>query len=322
MFLEPVYLNKTMLLNCASYLFGGVVLNEEKTISKNAGNTTSGRLSGAGKFGLNVFAEIVSAQGDMKAEHSRQKEINTEIKTTSEIALGAIHQSVLEELCDKQFIKKVSSSSINQYLNENKYVEIKATLIPVDYFAILQIFKMIVPQLENLFNLFGSSLLSEADNDIRNEQKQNIINSFSLLTDLVNKLEATYLESNQLEMLMIDEDSKKEIGVVDIDIEHLNPNEIKAKLTDGNFVVIGKVTKFVKEGDSINLLGRTLIATITEKLEIIIEWCDQQGIGSEETTLNSKWNVFKDLVIPLLDKLVMNKVEGSALRIKAMSICM
>lgn len=324
MFLEPIYLNENMLLNCASYLFGGVILNEEKTTQNNNEDMTKGSISGGGKLGINMFSNLVNTNADLVLEHNRQKNLATETKGASQIALGSIHQSVLEELDIRSFICNLNNDHIVDYVNDNKYVRLQANLVPVDYFAMLQILKMIVPQLGNIFDLFGSSLLNNNKNtkDKRklNEKKENIINSFSLISNLVDQLENTYLESKQLEMLIIDERSKKTIGVVDIDIASHNPNEMKAKLTDGNFVIIGKVTKFADEGDSINLLQRSLLSTIIEKIEIILKFIDEKSSNSSSKSLE-QWLGHKESILPLLDKLFMNEIKGKSFRIKAMSVC-
>ncbi len=324
MFLEPIYLNESMLLNCASYLFGGVILNEEKTTQDNNENTTKGSISGGGKFGINMFSNLVNTNADLVLEHDRQRNSATETKVAKQIALGSIHQSVLEELDTLDFIYNLNDNYINDYVNDNKYVKLKANLVPVDYFAMLQILKMIVPQLGNIFDLFGSALLSNEKNnkDKRklNDKKENIINSFSLISNLVDQLENTYLESKQLEMLIVDEKTKNTIGVVDIDIASHNPNEVKAKLTDGNFVIIGKVTKFAEEGDSINLLQRSLLSTIIEKIEIILRFIDEKSSNSSNKSFE-QWLGHKESILPLIDKLLMNEIKGKAFRIKAMSVC-
>ena len=121
-------------------------------------------------------------------------------------------------------------------------------------------------------------------------------------------------------MLIVDERSKKTIGVVDIDIASHNPNEMKAKLTDGNFVIIGKVTKFADEGDSINLLQRSLLSTIIEKIEIILKFIDEKSSNSSSKSFE-QWLGHKESILPLLDKLFMNEIKGKSFRIKAMSVC-
>lgn len=328
MFLEPIYLNEAMLLNCASYLFGGVVLNEEKTTSKTNDRNTRGKISGSGggKLGISLFSELIHANGELEAESERNHNRVYETKATSQITLGAIHQSVLEEMSDKNYIRTLSAKNIHNYSNDNKYIKLKATLVPVDYFAILQILKMVIPQLKNFFNLFGSMFLNTGSKsaDEIDELENNIANAFLLVSDLVVELEKTYLESKQLEMIMLDGDEQKPIGVLDIDIADKNPNEIKAKLTDGSFIIIGKVTKFAKNNEAINLLQRSLLSTIIEKIEIILGFMDSRATQSDEISESSlqQWIGQKKSISPLLDKIFVNEIKGNAVRIKAMSVCM
>lgn len=336
MFLEPLYLNESMLLNCASYLFGGVVTNKEKTVSNNKDNATRGKANGtaSSNLGISLFSDLLNASVELEGEIERKNIQTTETKATSQITLGAIHQSVLEELKSQSLIFNLTHNNMNKCKNENKFIKLKATLEPIDYFDILQIFKLIIPQLGNFFELFGTSIFPEDSNNI-NEQKTKVIDSLSLISDLVKQLEKTYLESNQLEMLMIDEETGLTIGVIDIDLmssdtnltKH-NPNEIKSKLTDGSFIIIGKVTKLVNKDESINLLQRSLLSTINNKLEIIINFFDI-NMATEDVDQDSelsltgmqKWNKFKETIMPLLKELFILKISGEAIRMKALSIC-
>lgn len=366
MFLEPIYLNETMLFNCASYLFGSVVLNKEETTNNTNDNKSRGSAKGSAgsKLGISLFSDLINANGELEGELERSNLLSSETKVTHTITLGAVHQSVIEELSSKNFIRNLDSKNIHNFKHDNKYIKIKATLIPVDYFEILQILKLVVPQLKNFFDFFGSKFLgtdSKSEDEVK-ELEDTITNAFQLITDLVTELENTYLESNQLEMLMLDDDSDTLIGVLDINISNKNSNEIKkeinkvkAKLTDGNFIVIGKVTKFAKKGEYVNLLQRSLLSTIFEKIDVILNYFNERSrmlklekiesfknkiitsdkysedekkemIKQFEAELNESTSInlreFKENFLPELNKLFLLRVNGHAVRIKAMSVCM
>lgn len=322
MFLEPIYLNESMLMNCASYLFGGVALNEEHTNNDTQSQTSKGELSAGGKFGVNMFSNLINANGNTNLNHQRDNKTDSQIKSNKKIALGAIHMSVIEQLELKNFLRAIESEALDDFVNANEYVQFNVNLKPFDYFAILQILQLIVPQLENIFNLFGDKIIEEDKKDKRKskEKRENIIKSFSLIDNLVNQLKSTYTESKQLEMLMID-DKDRIIGVVDIETSE-QFDELKSKLTDGKFIVTGKITKYVDKSQSINLLKRTLFSTIMEKIEVVINYFDEtqgQGDTQEQSAVSSLASI-KEVINPLLDKLLQAEIKGSAVRVKALSV--
>ena len=83
---------------------------------------------------------------------------------------------------------------------------------------------------------------------------------------MITELEKNYLESNLLEMLMYQEGQC--IGVVDIDLQGYEANQVKAQLNDGDFIIIGKITKTVYGGEELNLLQRSLINPLLTLLGI------------------------------------------------------
>ncbi len=49
-------------------------------------------------------------------------------------------------------------------------------------------------------------------------------------------------------MIMVDSDDPDiQLGIVDLDVTDYDPSEVRAKLTDGKFRIIGKVTRYVEE---------------------------------------------------------------------------
>ncbi|WP_288410079.1 hypothetical protein ACSF3O_03180 [Acinetobacter soli] len=64
------------------------------------------------------------------------------------------------------------------------------------------------------------------------------------------------------------------IGVIDLDLENHQPNKIKSQLNDGNFIIIGKITKIINENQTINLLQRNVITpllSLVERISLLIE---------------------------------------------------
>ena len=75
------------------------------------------------------------------------------------------------------------------------------------------------------------------------------------LQGLLEHLENDYRRSKQIEMVMWSvDDNPRPYGVVDLDLADYEPEELRAKLAGGTYRVVGKVTRNVRKGQSINLL--------------------------------------------------------------------
>ena len=113
-------------------------------------------------------------------------------------------------------------------------------------------------------------------------------------------------------MVMTDALNGAQIGIVDIDISNINAAEIKARLTDGQFRVVGKVIRGVGKKGFLSTIQRSsleqLIETVTRGVSLM---STEQQIGYEAAL---------DNILEKIDKVVNLKVEGPAIRLLAMSI--
>ena len=114
------------------------------------------------------------------------------------------------------------------------------------------------------------------------------------------------------------------IGVVDIDLQGYEANQVKAQLNDGDFIIIGKITKTVYGGEELNLLQRSLInplLTLLEKITFISNSIqkEKQNFVSENS-FHQFLNV-KETIMQLISLLLDIVVKGPAVRFRAMSIC-
>ncbi|MCL5110367.1 MAG: hypothetical protein M1401_16185 [Chloroflexi bacterium] len=136
-FLEPVYLNEKMMLNCAAYLFGGVALESEVTKKSD----TSG--GGSVKLGLPFLQSllgVVGVEGDLKRATSEES------RAARRYTVGGLHMSVLDELNKHDMFFHGSAKHVPSLIQTDKsYVEIPAVLRPVDYYMLIGTLKAAVP---------------------------------------------------------------------------------------------------------------------------------------------------------------------------------
>ncbi len=318
--LEPIYLNEKMLLNCAGYLFDGVETSTNISESNNDQSTKT--VSGSGGIGASGILEwLAKAEGSLEGKLDLQNTNSYSKNTSKYLTLGALHMKVLKKLQEEKLI--LNFDDFNKDLKQSPYIGIKADLQPVDFFELLQILKMLTPQLKYItafLNKNSSSQQTKKQSPAQNQLNNDLI---EIIKNLISELETNYLESNLLEMLMsID---GKCIGVIDLDLENHQPNKIKSQLNDGNFIIIGKITKIINENQTINLLQRNVITpllSLVERISLLIEAINSSKEDYEISDSKiSEILAFKDRTYSIISSLLDIFIEGPAMRVRAMSIC-
>ena len=318
--LEPIYLNEKMLLNCASYLFDGIGLTQE--INKTSAESTNKNLNASGAVESTGFVDFIAkAGGNIDAKYESQINSNYAFNTIKTLTLGALHMKSLDKLEEENLIEELKINQDEE--NEIPFKKIKANIKPVDFFELIQLLKAITPQLKPLFNIGNAQNQTNYKKIVSNKTNINNFNDFvELFDNVITELEKNYLESNLLEMLMYQEGQC--IGVVDIDLQGYEANQVKAQLNDGDFIIIGKITKTVYGGEELNLLQRSLInplLTLLEKITIISTLFQkkEQNFVSENS-IHQFLNI-KETVMQLISLLLDIVIKGPAVRFRAMSIC-
>jgi hypothetical protein len=299
-FLEPIFLNEKMLLNIAAYLFEGVSLNEEVTNE----NTKSNQVKGS--IGFKFLQDLISPVS-LDAEH---ESINKQYSKTARIyTLGGLHMSVIDELEKEKYLENISFNSKN-LPKANSFIKLNVILKPVDYYQIIDVLKLIKPLIIQLIDDFGTKINS---NIFNKNTKKEIPKYDKLIESIIQSLENDYLNSKQLEMLMIEPKTKSIIGIVDIDLTDINPQEIKAKLNDGQFFIIGKISRVVEENERISMFQRTLLSKIVELVENMV------SLNDDIIQINN-YKTFLQNIQPIIEKFIQLNLKGPAIRVMAMSV--
>lgn len=315
--LEPVYLNEKMLLNCAGYLFDGVETSTNISQSNNDQSTKS--VTGSGGIGTSGVLEwLAKAEGNLEGKLDLQNANNYSKSSTKYLTFGALHMKVLKKLHEDKLIKKFEG--FDEDLKQSPYVAIEADLQPVDFFELLQILKMLTPQLKYLTTFLNKNSTDKKQSSHQNQLNNDII---EIIKNLILELEKNYLESNLLEMLM--SINGRCIGVIDIDLENNEPNKIKSQLNDGNFIIIGKITKIINDDQNINLLQRNVITpllSLVERISLLVEAINSNKEDYEISDSKiSEIVAFKQRTYFIINSLLDIFIDGPAMRIRAMSIC-
>ena len=288
------------MLNTAAYLFQGVTLEKEVTENEKIDKNIKGSL------GFKFLQDLISPVS-LSGEKTSENIISS--KSARTYTLGGLHMSVLEELTKHEQLKDVTFSPLS--VPENTFVSLNVILKPVDFYQIIEVINLIKPLIIQLLTDFGSKINKETFT----EENLNEIPKYDKLFEaIISSIENDYLRSKQLEMLMIDPDSKEIVGIVDIEVSSdIEPLEIKAKLNDGEFQVIGKVSRYVEEGESISMVQRTVLSKI---LDLVTK--AMAITSTQEKLINYHMGVLQMKAI--VENFIQLTLNGPAVRVIAMSI--
>lgn len=297
-YIEPIYLNEKMVLNCAAYLFKGIAMESESQEGKASSN--KGNIS----LGFKFLSDLISP---ISAAAHQSKETSSSVKTARRYTMGGLHMTLIDELNERELIDR--SFSLSGQSQNNKFIEIDAVLKPVDFYSILEAVKISAPLICQVLQNFGDKLNPKVFSN--KKLRDDIVKYEELITKVLSELESDYLKSGQLEMIMSDPETGRQIGVLDVDVGDADALSVKAKLTDGRFRIIGRVSRQVDENDSISLVQRTVLSSILSITEKLVGITDSiQGYRSGMETARA-----------VAQQICQLKLDGPAVRVMAMSIC-
>ena len=342
-FLEPVYLNEKMVLNCAAYVFKGYSLESEINDKTQTGH------SKVGKAGFSFLERLIS----FGVEAGSNQSSTTENRSARRYTVGGLHMSLIDELHNLRMLHAISPESLGEDLeNSISYVETLAELRPIDFYALIDTLRIAIPIAEKILISIVKPLYDQhresqpemqqlrqlqnpspsrkrkgnRSNQTQDAQGEQNLDKLQLalgetetyataLQGLLEHLENDYRRSKQIEMVMWSVDDKpRPYGVVDLDLADYAPEELRAKLSGGTYRVVGKVTRNVRKGQSINLLQKSVLFSAASLLNRVIE---VQG----ETDNLRQYRQGLAAVRQVLEHFGLLEVPGPALRVAAMSVC-
>jgi len=294
-YLEPLYLNEKMVLNAAAYLFEGVGSESEEKVSSSANSQANAKIGISFLQGLLGKAEL-GVEGKSASAN--------EVTTVKRYTLGGLHMTVVDELEERKDIKDFSSAD----MEKGQYIKTKAILQPVDIFQLVETLQTSAPLIVQALKHFGVKL------GIQKKSLDEFLKYEKPLIQLIDAIEQDYLKSKQLEMLLCNPETGAPFGVVDLDVTDYDPKEIKAKLTDGEFAVIGKLTKRIDGGETLSLVQRTFLSYVMGVLDTLM------AVTNDMNSLNNYRNSI-DTAKPFVEQFCRLSIDGPAYRMTAMSVC-
>lgn len=310
-FLEPTYLNEKMVLNCAAYIWGGVTL--ESASSERNERKAEGKASLGIPFLKELFSPMsVGGTGSLSSA--------TENKFTRRYTIGGMHMAVLDALREKGMLTALTPKDFDSLdLEKLSYTDITAVLRPVDFQGMVNTLKTMGPLAFQLFREFTPKFIPAGapNRNNRISETQRLSEKYEKsFTAILERVEADYQTSKQLEMVMWPADGDgPPLGVVDLDTTDVESTAVRAKLTGGRFHIIGKVTQRIPSGRSLSLMQRTSLSSLFDIFgKLAAATPDQKALIQYNSGIASARQI--------VEKICRLEVDGPALRIAAMSVCM
>lgn len=293
-YLEPLYLNEKMVLNAAAYLFNGVSEESQEV------NSISTKTDANAKIGISFLNGLLGkADLGVSGESAREEEV----RTIKRYTLGGLHMSVIDELTKRNDLHEEANEK-----SSGVYVKSNAILQPVDIYQLTESLQTAAPLIIQILKGFGKNF------GIQPKKLDEYLKYEKPIVQLLDAIEQDYLKSKQLEMVMHDPVTGRPFGIVDIDVTDYDPKEIKAKLTDGSFVIIGKMTKFVKEDQELSLVQRSVLSYV---MRVVSQLVDVTNDNDSLAEYKSGIATAK----PFVEKFCKLSINGPAYRLVAMSVC-
>ncbi len=215
--------------------------------------------------------------------------------------------TLIDELNERKFIDRkftVDKPAIN-----SSFVELDVILKPVDFYSILEALKISTPLICQALQNFGEKINQKVF--ANKKLKEDIEKYEKLIANILSELEGDYLKSGQLEMLMSCPTTGRQIGVLDVDVADTDALSVKAKLTDGRFRVIGRVSRQIEEGESFSLVQRTVLSSILGIIEKVV------GVTNGIKEYKAGMSIAREVA----QQVCQLNLSGPAVRVMAMSVC-
>ena len=215
--------------------------------------------------------------------------------------------SLIDSLHEKNLIDQ--NFNINQPNTNTSFVELDVVLKPVDFYSILEALKISAPLICQVLKNFGSKINQNLFSS--KDFKDNIQKYEELTSNILSELESDYLKSGQLEMIMSCAKTKKQIGILDIDVTDADALSIKSKLTDGKFRVIGRISRQIGNNENMSLVQRTILSSLIDIVGKVVNI----------TEGGSEYNKGIFLARNIAQQVCQLNLPGPAVRVMAMSVC-
>lgn len=259
--LHPIYLDFPMMISFVAALEGGYAMENVQKIHSESSGKMSGQVSG--EFGLskilaNFTTASVKGSGGLEGDLLKSREDQIILKHTDASVFMGLRDKLLymKRLISLDECKKDEWDNI-------KLLDIVEISGSIRYSPVSEMIR-ICERMLSIAQLVQNGNISKATSEQRKIAAQNEINNKFMFT-LIQELRADLDSSPVSDLILKNGGEWERCAVLDIPTKIL-PFAEQERLLCGQVVVIGKVTRVLSPGESINLYRRSVLGYAAQEM--------------------------------------------------------
>jgi hypothetical protein len=291
---HPLYLDVQMMVSFLAFLEGGVTFEEDQTLRSTETGNRSGKASG--KFKFPTIASWLGAEVSGEAAIDKKLDESSEYKSAKHHTAASLFNYLYAYLSEDNSITVVDTPQEASALKSGQLVQISGRYLGNTLADVLQYFNHLLPYLEQEAaeqeetrraqersrRRSGNPAVRATTGTAAEEEDPTPDNDTSL-TDIlrVAKMMQEDIASVPVRDLLLSTSGGLN-AVLTVSSEYYS-TETSEHLRAGEFVVLGKVTRILREHDSINLARRTAIGVMDQEAvrDIVVELAGAFSISAE-----------------------------------------
>lgn len=289
---HPLYLDVQMMVSFLAYLEGGVTFEGEETVTSSGSRSRSGKASGKAKLPsiATWFGAELSAEGAI----DRKLDESSEYKSARHHTAASLFNYLYAYLTEDEKISIVETAEDLTELRSGQLIQISGRYLGNTLSEVLNYFDRLLPYLEKHEEEEAAQKIAakskkrsgnpavrastpdsatEPTNEEEGMSTKEIIHLIKTMQDDLNGSAVQDL------LLTTSADLK---AILTVSSEYYS-SETAEHLRAGDFVVLGKVTRILRESESINLARRTAVSVLDEQATrtLVVEAAGALSISQE-----------------------------------------
>lgn len=257
----PVYLNQQIVFDLLAILKDG--FSDVRTVKNVNSDLNSQSSSVSGGVGIGNFLELLGVSVKADASHNFGREGTKQTETSEERVHtpASLFSSLRLELKQRELIRTIDNNNKLDGLESGEFVEFRARLQKNPLIETLNGIKQLM-ELFLSFSDFGKDSKSQTGGGRKNQGLQG--NNQNQQMKQIEKLIDQITKSNTIELIGKISGEVTLNSVISIKPDYLISRDT-SEIIDGEFSVLGKISRVVKIGDEpINLLRNTTFSLVNK----------------------------------------------------------
>ncbi|MFF0309972.1 hypothetical protein ACFYSC_21290 [Streptosporangium sp. NPDC004379] len=277
---HPLYLDVQMMVSFLAYLEGGVYVSSEETLQKE--KIRGGKAVGDKKINLPSLGALLGIEASLNVEASGHTGETAETKVARHHTAASLFNGLYGFLHDDEAIISLEGPEQLTNVKPGEFVKIAGRYTGNPLEEMLAIFSQIMAYMEEMSQgvegvhsqrstgrRSGNPQTREAAKSQEDHSWTETARQFrqfeqSIEMRILRKMKEE-LESSPIHDVVLETASGVK-AVLTVASEYYDES-VAEKLSSGDFVVLGKITRVLQEGESINLSRRTVIGKMADESE-------------------------------------------------------